>query len=156
MARIGRVRVSRPDAVRRTSPPPIRLDWTVLKVRHRSFPTSSGLRGSSTWVGRTRPDERNAKGPQESEMRGRDTRARQSATATGTSVTAVISIIGVAVPIALIVPITIRLAMRVVTAVASVRANHTGRQSKDTCDHDVASHTIEGIQGLSPRGQRSG
>ena len=105
MARIGRVRVSRPDAVRRTSPARIRLDWTVLKVRHRSFPTSSGLRGSSTWVGRTRLDERNAKGPQESEMRGRDTRARQSATATGTSVTAVISIIGVAVPIALIVPI---------------------------------------------------
>jgi hypothetical protein len=72
-----------------------------------------------------------------------------------TIVTAAI-FIGVAAPIALIVPIAIRLAMRVVTVVASVRANHTGRQSKDTCDHDVASYTIEGIHGLSPRGQRSG
>jgi len=42
-----------------------------------------------------------------------------------TSVTAV-SFIGVAVPIALIVS-----AMRFVTAVVSVRADHTGRQSKE-------------------------
>ena len=62
-----------------------------------------------------------------------------------TRVTAAI-FIGVAVPIALIVPIATRLAMRVVTAVTSVRFNHTGGQSKDTCDHNhVASHTIEGI-----------
>ena len=78
-----------------------------------------------------------------------------------TSVTAAIFMgalifMGIAVPIALIVPIATRLAVRVVTALASVRANHTGRQSKDACDHDVASHTIEGIHGLSPRGQRSG
>ena len=64
--------------------------------------------------------------------------------------------IGVATPVALIVPIVTNLAMGFVTAVASVRAHHTGRQSKDTCDHDVASHTIEGIHRLSPSGQRSG
>jgi hypothetical protein len=64
--------------------------------------------------------------------------------------------IGVAVPIALIVPIVARLAIRVVADVASVGADHTGRQSKRRCDHDVASHTIEGIHRLSPTGQRSG
>jgi hypothetical protein len=64
--------------------------------------------------------------------------------------------IGVAVPIALIMPIVTRLAIRVVTDVASVRADHTGRQSKGTCDHDVASYTIEGTHRLSPTGQRSG
>ena len=63
---------------------------------------------------------------------------------------------GIAVPVALIVPIATRLAVRVVTAVTPVRADHTGRQSKDTCDHDVASYTIEGIHRQSPRGQRSG
>jgi hypothetical protein len=66
-----------------------------------------------------------------------------------TSVTAAI-FIGVAVPIALIVPIVTQLAMLVVTAVAAVRTEHTRRQSKSTCDHDVASHTIEGIHRLSP------
>jgi len=79
-----------------------------------------------------------------------------------TSVTAA-PFIGVAVPIALIVPpialivpIVARLAIRAVTYVASVRGDHTSRQSKDTCDHDVASHTIERIHRLSPSGQRSG
>jgi hypothetical protein len=72
-----------------------------------------------------------------------------------TSVTAAF-FIGVAVPVALIVPIVTRLAIRTVTDVASVRGDHTSRQSKDTCDHDVASHTIERIHRLSPRGQRSG
>jgi hypothetical protein len=67
-----------------------------------------------------------------------------------TSVTAAIFMgalifMGIAVPIALIVPIATRLAVRVLTAVTSVRADHTGRQSKDTCDHHVANHTIEGI-----------
>jgi hypothetical protein len=52
-------------------------------------------------------------------------------------------------PIALVVPIVTRLAIRAVTAVASVRDDHTGRQGKDTCDHDVASHTIERIHRLS-------
>jgi hypothetical protein len=66
-----------------------------------------------------------------------------------TSVTAV-SFIRVAVPIALIVSIVTRRAMRFVMAVVSIRADHTGRQSKDTCDHHVASHTIEGIHRLSP------
>jgi hypothetical protein len=61
--------------------------------------------------------------------------------------------IGVAAPVALIVPIVTNLAMGFVTGVASVRAQHTGRQSKDTCDHDVASHAIEGIHDVSPRGQ---
>jgi hypothetical protein len=70
------------------------------------------------------------------------------------SVIAVI-FIGVAVPIALTVSIVARWATRFVTAVASVRADHAGRQSKDTCDQDVASHTIEGIHRLSPRGPRS-
>jgi hypothetical protein len=70
-----------------------------------------------------------------------------------TSVIAVI-FIGVAVPIALTVSIVARRAMRFVTAVAPVRGDHTGRQSKDSCDHDVASHTIEGIHRLSPRGPR--
>jgi hypothetical protein len=55
-----------------------------------------------------------------------------------TSVTAV-SFIGVAVPIALIVSIVSRRATLFVTAVVSVRADHTGGQSKDTCDHNVAS-----------------
>jgi hypothetical protein len=50
---------------------------------------------------------------------------------------------GVAVPIAIIVPIVNRLPMGVLTTVTPVRADHTGRQSKGTCDHDVASHTIE-------------
>jgi hypothetical protein len=56
-------------------------------------------------------------------------------------------------PVALIVPIVTNLAIGFVTAVASVRTQHTGRQSKDTCDHDVASHAIEGIHNVSPRGQ---
>jgi hypothetical protein len=64
----------------------------------------------------------------------------------------IITVALIAVPIALIVPI----ATRVVTAVTSVRAENAGRHSKDTCDHDVASHTIEGIHRQSPRGQRSG
>jgi hypothetical protein len=64
--------------------------------------------------------------------------------------------IGVAVSIAVSALIVTRLAMRVVTAVATVRADHTGRQSKNTCDHDVASHRIEGIHSISPTGQRSG
>jgi hypothetical protein len=52
---------------------------------------------------------------------------------------------GVAVPAALIVPIVTRLAMRFVTAVTSVRADHAGRQTKGTCYQEIASHTIEGI-----------
>jgi hypothetical protein len=63
---------------------------------------------------------------------------------------------GVAVPAALIVPIVTRLAMRFVTAVTSVRADHAGRQNKGTCHQEIASHTIEGIHRASPRGQRSG
>jgi hypothetical protein len=63
---------------------------------------------------------------------------------------------GVAVPAALIVPIVTRLAMRFVTAVTSVRADHAGRQNKGTCYHEIASHTIEGIHRVSPTGQRSG
>jgi hypothetical protein len=72
-----------------------------------------------------------------------------------TSVTTMI-FIGVAVSVAVIALRVTRLAMRLVTDVAAVRADHTGRQSKDTCDHDVASHRIEGIHSVSPRGQRSG
>jgi hypothetical protein len=64
----------------------------------------------------------------------------------------IITVALIAVPIALIVPIATR---GVVTAVTSVRAENTGRHSKDTCDYDVASHTIEGIHRQSPRGQRS-
>jgi hypothetical protein len=69
-----------------------------------------------------------------------------------TNVTTVI-FIGVAAPVALIVPVVTNLPMGFVTAVASVRAHHTGRQSQDTGDHDVASHTIEGIHNVSPRRQ---
>jgi hypothetical protein len=71
-----------------------------------------------------------------------------------TSTTAAI-FIGVAA-IALIVPVVTHLAMRVVTAVAAIRAEHARRQTENTCDHDVASQTIEGIHKLSPRGQRTG
>jgi hypothetical protein len=63
---------------------------------------------------------------------------------------------GVAVPAGLIVPILTRLLMRFVTAVTSLRADHAGRQHKGTCYHEIASHTIEGIHRVSPRGQRSG
>jgi len=67
-----------------------------------------------------------------------------------------VTFIGVAVPIARIVPIVTRLAMRVVTAGTPVRSDYAGRQSKDTCDHDAASHTFEGIHRLSPGDLRSG
>jgi hypothetical protein len=72
-----------------------------------------------------------------------------------TSVTAVI-FIGVAVPIALIVPIAVRLAMRVVTAEASVMANHTGRQSKDTCDYACrrASRSVRSLRRVRGRALR--
>jgi hypothetical protein len=46
--------------------------------------------------------------------------------------------------------LSLSLAMRVVTAVAPIRADHTGRQSKDTCYHDVASYAIEGIHTAEP------
>jgi 1,4-dihydroxy-2-naphthoate octaprenyltransferase len=77
-------------------------------------------------------------------------------TVTAAIFTVAVIFMGIAVPIALIVPIAALLAVRVVTAVTPVRADHTGRQSKDTCDRDVASYTIEGIHRQSPRGQRSG
>ena len=74
-------------------------------------------------------------------------------TVTAAIFTVTVIFMGIAVPIALIVSIATR---GVVTAVTSVRAENTGRHSKDTCDYDVASHTIEGIHRQSPRGQRSG
>jgi hypothetical protein len=77
-------------------------------------------------------------------------------TVTAAIFTVAVIFIGIAASIALIEPIAIRLAVRVVTAVTSVGADHTGRQGEDACDHDVASHTIEGIHRQSPRGQRSG
>jgi hypothetical protein len=71
-----------------------------------------------------------------------------------TSVATVI-FVGAAVSIAVVALRVTRLAMRVVTAVAAIRADHTGGQSKNTCDHDVASHKVEGIHSVSPRGQRT-
>ena|SRR5579863_7287533 len=57
-------------------------------------------------------------------------------------------IVGVAVSIAVIALIVSHLAMPVVTAVAAGRAERTGGKSKNTCDHDVTRHPIEGIHGL--------
>jgi len=59
-----------------------------------------------------------------------------------TSVIAV-TFIGVAAPIARIVPIVTRLAMRIVRAGPPVRSDYAARQSESTCDHDVASRTFE-------------
>jgi hypothetical protein len=69
-----------------------------------------------------------------------------------TGVTAV-SFIGVAVPIALTLSIVTRRAKRFVTAV-SLGPITQGRQSKDTCDHDVAT-PLRGFIGYLLRGPRS-
>ncbi len=69
MARIGRVRVSRPDGERFTSPPPRRLDCSVLNVRQRSFPTSSGLSGLEE-LGRPNPSLRSVRIAQRERVHG--------------------------------------------------------------------------------------